>query len=840
MAIIGNYETVAIRNLIGDRLYSAINIGGLAVSLAAAILIVLFVHDELSFDRWIADSDRIYRVEVTFNSPGRAPRRSAASMGPVREALERDFAVEIETATRLFPLNSIVRHDDRSFAERIGFVDAGFFDVFEIPFIEGGKENALADTRSLVISRAMALKYFGSGSALGKTLTFDNTLDYRITAVIEDLPRNTHLFGSTDFIALFESSRLAAFPINDTAWRSAGTYTYLKLRSGVAVPDMASRFPDFMDRNVTFPPNNPYFGARGSENMLLHLNSIRDIRLRSDSLFELTPPTATGGIRPTGTLGLVLSLIAVAILIVAISSINFVNLATAKATERAREVAMRKVLGASRRQLIVQFLTESAAIVLFALIAALAMVELALPWFNQFTGKALEISYTDSALPYFLFAAMIFIVGGLSGLYPAFVLSGFRPALTLRANQSSGGGRAGLRSLLILLQFSIAIGLIISTAVIYSQTNFARNLEPGFEKKDITIVRLLGLTTPEQFDQAALLAKEIRRLPGVVSSGISGVVPGDGYGNSIIVGNNVDGRRLEISLNANSVGPGLFETYEIRPLVGRLFSEEFAGDETSRDPGETEELHISMILNRSAVQAVGFDSPEAALDQILELAGTTIPGQNGKALARIVGVVPDIRWGSARDQVTPMIFFHNPNFFGAISVKSSAASFDAVQQRIERLWRDFFPEIPISKLLLAENLESQYLSEDKIFALFGSFALLALMVSCLGLYGSSYFSASRRTKEIGIRKVLGAGVSDIVKLLLLQFSRPVVIANFVAWPVAWYFMRGWLDGFVYRIDLSVFYFLGAGVLTLMIAWTTVGIHAARVARANPIHALKYE
>ena len=823
-----SYITLAVRNIVRDKLFAFINLAGLAISLAAFILIALYIDDETSFEEWITDHDRIYRVEATFISPGRDPRRVAAIMAPARQALELEFGDSLEVSTRYYNFVQSVQFGETVFSEPFAFVDPSFLEVFDLEFVAGDPASALRDLKSVIINQSMARKYFGDGPPLDQILTVNGNLDFRVTAVVKDLPHNTHLHGTGSFIALFDYDRWTAFPVLTDMWRGVAAPTYVKLAPNVTPASIESRFPDFLDRNVTLPPDHPYVGMKGSEHLILHLVPITDIRLYSEAMFQVAPPNTTPR---TNTIGIVLAYAVIAVLILIVASVNFINLSTAKSTTRAREIGVRKVLGAVRRQLMSQFLAESVILALIALMFAMVMVELTLPWFNALSGKAIAIGYFESPIPAILFVSLLLVVGLLSGLYPAMVLSSFRPAQAISGHSRDRGSKH-LRSSLTVVQFAISIGLMVATSIIYLQTRFAGDIELGYEPEDVLVIRLASV---EQQAQTQFLWRELARIPGVRVVGYSDTVPGDGYGTSTLVHRSGPEGQIELSINMAATGPGFFEVYGVAPVAGRLFSEEFASDRwIDPDLGPSDYMP-SIILNESAARAIGFASPAEAVGQVAENV-TWALNQD----MRIVGVVPDLRWSSVREPVTAMVYYGRKDFTFSLSIKTEPGTSEIVIAAIEDLWAQTFPGVPVFLQVVSDNIATQYDEERRASSLFVGLTFLALVVSSLGLYGLAAFAAERRTKEIALRKVMGARIFDILRLLLIQFSAPVLAANLLAWPVAGYFMSEWLKSFAYRIDLSPLPFFLAGLAALFVAWATTAGHAWRVARSSPINSLRHE
>ncbi len=829
--MLSSYIKTAIRHISRHKLYSFINIGGLAVGLAACILILLFVRDEVSYDSWLPGIERVHRMEATFYPPGRAPLAFVNTPGPARDPLLSYFAGKIEEAARIYRTGHSMSTGDRTFNERVTYVDDNFFELFSLPMVVGEREAAVRDSTSLILSEAMAEKFFGRQPAVGKTITFDNETDYKVVGVFKDIPSNSHLV--IDFIAYFDLNRYTDQPWVAESWLSANVHTYIKTAPGVSVDEINAAAKDFVDASAViqipgFPVDTP------SDILAFDFISVPDIHLHA---------TKAGGMKPPGSIAAVYIFSAVAGLILLIACINFMNLATARALQRAREVSMRKVLGARRGQLIKQFLGEATVTSILALVVAVAMVELALPAYNDFLGKTLELSlFTDPWLAGGL-VALIVLVGVISGSYPAFVLSNFRPARVLHSATSASDSGSKVRSGLVVLQFAISIGLILSTGVVYGQMIYAQSMNLGFDKSQK--LTLQGLRDDQIQAKAAIIGLEMAKLPGVKGVAYaSDSIPQRSNNNTIVEPPQGQGGE-PLVIEQMSVGIGFFELYGVEPLAGRLFSEDFRGDLRPQrdDIAPDQVINIGVIINQSSLSRIGALTPEDAIGQVLRVRIGLISNQTSTANASIVGVIPDMHMRSVRFDVAPMIFFVIENqYLDYLSLELEGGQITETLAAIDNLWAQLVPEVPIAREFVDERIASLYTREAERARMFAGFALFAVLVACLGLYGLASFAADRRTKEIGLRKIMGASVGDIVKMLLWQFSKPVLIANLIAWPVAFYFMSGWLDGFIYRLDLSVLPVMAAaaGLLALLVAWVTVAAHAARVARSSPIEALRYE
>jgi putative ABC transport system permease protein len=827
----GNYLTVGFRALTKNRTYAFINIFGLALGLAAALLLLLYVRYETTYDSWLPDAGRVFQVQTFGTDPTTGADLSQQGVTrPVSDALAKDFP-QIEAISKFEGDEPVLLKDGQVIqAERGYAADPTFFDIIQLPFLQGDRRTALRAANSVVLSRSEAIRLFGTPRALGRTLTQvrdGEKRDLRVTGVFRDLPRNSHM-GFT-FVRRFNSGEE-----EDCSWGCVNGMSYVKLRPGVEVETIHSQMPAWERRNV---PDRDVGGSDIRASTDWRLVNVRDVHLGP----------AGNGDRPGNDRATLTTFTIVAMLILGMAIVNFVNLATARAGQRAREVAVRKVLGARRTQLIGQFLGESMLLVALAMLIALALLELTLPAFSAYLGVDLGFDYLGEKSLTVPIVGLTLTVGLLGGLYPAFALSRYQPAAILKANQSStdaqGSGR--LRSGLVIAQFAVSIGLIACTAIVYHQTLFARSADPGYQREGL--LTIAGLNNLEVRRAREAFAREVAKVPGVTGVAASKIVPADGPTFFTTVA--APGHSEPVKLGWYSVEPSFFGTMKIDTLAGRTLSPAFANDKIFIDIDNLAEAAIepaaralasrgmNVVLNRSAARQLGFADPQTALGKQI---GIPAFGEEiGPVPATIVGVVKDTRFRSVREQIEPIIFYDD-GFYRYLVARFEGADPAAVRAGVERAWRRLFPETPFEAGFADQQLADLYGADEARGETFAGFALLAIVIACLGLFGLAAFTAERRTKEIGIRKVFGATVADIVKLLAWQFSKPVVLANLIAWPVAWWVMRDWLNTFDARIALTPGPFLLAGALALVIAIGTIAGHAVRVARTNPIHALRYE
>lgn len=829
-----NYIKMAFRNILNNRLYAFINVAGLAIGLAACVLIMLFVRDEQSYDTQWADSGQIHQLNTDFHFPGTAPVISARVSGRAKEALKVYFPEDIEYVARLNKMTTVLRQGEAVFSETIHFADTEILDIFDLTPVAGDLRAALADNASLAVSESFAVKYFGDDNAIGQVLTltiYDVQRDYRVAAVFKDLPHNTTL--EFQALAMVDEADFAGQSWEFGDWFSANGWSYIKLQEGVDAERINIQLKTFVDTNIDVPSwLSADTNANASDFIGYVAQPIQEVQLGA---------LGQAHMKPTGDAIKVIAFSSIAGLILLVACINFINLSTAKATQRAREVALRKVMGASRKQLVVQFLGESFLLVTIALLLGLVIVEVTLPSFGAFFGKTLMLDYMQAGTVA-SFTGVVVAIGLLAGAYPALLLSGFLPARVLKANKSAETASSSrLRLGLVVFQFAISIGLIVVTGVIYGQMYYATNMDLGYNKDNLLTVLNIGSKDAAPIRRA--YQDEIAKIPGVekVSATLSWPAGNAGINRSVrktgVGGENV-------SLGLQEIDYQFIDAYQVELLAGRNYDRGRATDgvpvPSDSNPGTL--LDGSIIVNELAVVELGYGTPEEALGRAVRIdVGRRANGDLISANLRIIGVISDMLFHRPRGEREAEAYYLDGD-----NVRSLAVRFDGdpvpIVARMETIWRSMAPGVPFQYEFVDDVIAEQFLTERHLATLLGAFALLAIAIACLGLYGLASFTAERRTKEIGVRKILGATVMDIVQLLVWQFSKPVLLANLIAWPIAAWSMMRWLETFPYRMD---FWYLVplcalAGVTTLAVAWATVGGNAAKVARANPINALRYE
>jgi putative ABC transport system permease protein len=828
-----NYLLTALRNFTGRKLYTLINVGGLAVGLTCAMFIILFARYELSYDKWVPDSENLYRIELNFHRGG-DPWYLATAPFPLLRTMQEQIP-EVKATTHLVQEPMTVAVGDRRFAETVAFVDPGFFQVIKLPLVEGDPSRVLAQPESVVLSQSMARKYFADVDPIGKIITVtgsgwacDRTdaacltaaHSVTITGLLRDLPSNTQL--AVDFIIPNSSQADDVSPVyREQAWTSAESFEYVVLAPGADPEAVLGKLGPILDR--TIPPTKLAEGMRASEQEQFHLTRFRDVHLTSDNYGGMTPP----GSRTT-----VYGFLVIGALILLIACFNFTNLATARATMRAREISLRKVMGARRDQLIVQFLGESILMALAALVLALALVEPLLPVFDRFLNKPIAFHYLTDWPLLLAIVGIALVAGLLGGVYPAIVLSSFRPAAALRTNAAKQSGSGWLRTGLVVMQFAVSIALGIAAIVVFAQISFARHLDWGFDRDGIVVLRNITKLTQAASDS---FANALR-----ANSDIVGVALSDGVPLNLFNVSNtpveIQGKSQSLTAHVISISPEFPSLYGMRLLAGRLLSTAHGEDVFSSYPffsspsAADQNTDHNVLINEEAARRFGYTAEDAV--------GKTMVGSGERV--RIAGVLSDSLIDGARESISPAVYVDYPARRTLLSVRMHSDRVPQTLSYIDKTWRLYAPSSAIQRYFLTDDFDNQFKSDEEQGAVFGIFVGIAITIACLGLYGVAAFTAERRTREIGIRKVFGARTHEVVRLLLWQFSIPVLIANVIAWPVAYYYLHHWLESYTYRISLNPLYFVTASAVALGIASLTILAHAVRVARASPIVALGYE
>ena len=827
-----NYWTVAVRALAKSKTYSIINIAGLAIGMAACIMILLYIRYEQSYDKWLPDVENTYELQAWYPNPDDGePGFFQMSAYVTKDRIKKDFP-QVTHAAYIQDNGPVLLKDGQATTtEGYLFTDDDFLKVVSLPLLSG---TTLTAPNTAVITQEEAIKQYGTDQVVGRTITVitrGEKRDFKINGVIKNIPKNSSLKANViarlDFVAYNANG-----PEFLTCWGCQSGWVFLKVKPGTDIRQLQAQMPAWEKRNIPDEDNGGVHFNQGDDQDW-HFINVADIHLGKAQDATMTP----------GNDGKSIATFAViAVLILGMAIVNFTNLATARASQRAREVALRKVLGANRRQLIIQFVAESVLISATSMILALALVELLVKPFAAFLESDLSLNYIGEGGILLPAIILTLLVGIVSGLYPAFFLSRFQPAQVLKANRSAaetpGSGR--LRTALVVLQFAVSIGLIICTAIIYGQTVYARSVDPGFKRDHILQVEELGRA--QLYPKGEMIVNQIKRVPGVVAAGLTdiGVATNNNNNSGIIP----PGGNKSINIGQYNVGEGFFDAMGLTLKAGRWFDASRPMDDTTIPYPQDKAVEaaiaqrgINVVLNEYAVKKLGFKSPQDAIGKVVK--SEIIGEEYGLVNINIIGVVGDSRFRTVRTPIDPIMFRKVTTGPGWLMVRYRGDP-AAVRAGIEREWKQITNEVPFNAKFSEEIIAEAYEKEDARAQMFAAFSLLAVIIGCMGLFGLASFTAERRTKEIGIRKVLGARTRDIVRLLVWQFSRPVLVANLIAWPVAWWLMRDWLNTFDERITLGPTPFLLAAFVALAIAIVTVVGHAMKVARANPIHALRYE
>ena len=803
-----NYLTVAVRNLLRHKGYSTINILGLAIGMASCILIMLYIQHELSYDRHHEKADQIYRVIRKNHMEGKSPEFSTGTLGPLGPALRSDFP-EIQNVVRMYGRPSRISYGDRGFFQYVIVADASILDVFNLPLAKGDRKTALKDPYSILMTERMARKYFGEGDPIGKVLTLEDKVyiggEYTVTGILKDIPQSSH-FGF-DFL----SSTITPFQEMQSAWNewrlNPSSYrpvrTYLLLPEKYDHTELERKLPDFV-------------------------SSVMGPEVREYTTYDLQPLTriylyskVDYGMRWGGDIASIYIFSGIAFFILLIACINFMNLATARSINRAREVGMRKVVGAHRFQLIRQFLGESIFLSLLALLLALLLIELALPEFNAFTRKELSLNPESNVFILIGLLSVVLFVGVLAGSYPAFFLSAFRPIDTLKGTLKAGSQSAWFRKGLVVFQFFISIALIIGTIIVFNQLQYIQNKNLGFDKEQIVVMKIFWYDR-SLIDRYETVKEAFLQHPNVLKVAASLQRIGTGRAPRKVLRLRGTGGETR-QMNMLSVDEDFLDVFNLKLVKGRTLSQNAARGTA-----------LEFILNETAVKQLGWSDP---LGKELEWLHQETPDP---VIGTVVGVVEDFHIGSLHEGIGPVFICKWQPWFRVISLKIHPENIPETMGFIEDTWKKFLPKAEFEFAFLDEWIGWMYRTEMRLGKIFNICSLLSIFVACLGLFGLVSFTAEQRTKEIGIRKVLGASVSNIVMLLSKDFLKPVVIGNLIALPIAYYATSKWLQNFVYRIDLGAEPFVLGGTVALLIALLTIGRQAFKAATVNPTDALRHE
>ena len=801
-----NYLKIAIRNLRKNKGFSFINITGLAVGIACCIAIILYVKNELSYDKFNINSEQIYRVHIK----GRINTNeinSAISPAPMGAALKHDLPDVIEY-TRIRNFGSpVLRYKNKAFSEEKFYcVDSTFFNVFSVKFLEGEPQQALTQPNSLVITEDMAKKYFGNEEPMGKILNADHRRDWIVRGVVKDFPKNSHFhFDFLGSINTYEDSK-------SPFWLSNNYYTYIVLRKGTN-PDV---FQKKLNQDVLqyigpqlekianislsqFEKNGNSYGFVIQPLTSIHLNSHLD--------YELEPNSDISYVY-------IFSIIALAILLIA--CINFVNLSTARSEKRAKEVGIRKTLGSMKGQLIKQFIAEAVLMSMLAVILAIILTELFLPIFNDISGKEMSLGIFDNFYNIILLITFSCLIGLIAGSYPAFYLSSFEPMQVLKS-KSRGKRKSFLRNGLVIFQFAVTIILFIGTFIIYNQLKYIQTKNLGFNKEQVIIIN----KADDLGNKITSFKQELSNNPNVLEISNSSAIPGNQNGDSAYRLEGTSNYQIR-DLRELWSDYGFANTYKMQIDKGRFFSREHPSDTTS------------VVINESVVNILGLKNPIGK--------NLIAPGREGDEKYKIIGVLKDFNYESLHQTVRPLVIhlYKNYGYGSFISVRIKPENYQGTISYLENTWKKFAGNQAFDYSFLDQNLAHLYIADQRTSKIASTFSILAIFIACLGLLGLASFVTEQRTKEIGIRKVLGASIPSLLFMLSKEFLKWVLIANIIAWPVAYYAMNNWLNNFAYRVNINLWIFILGGIAALIIALFTISSHAIKAATSNPIKSLRYE
>jgi len=804
LIMIQNYFKIAWRNILKNKGIFSINIAGLAIGIASCLMIMLFVIDELSYDRFHEKADQIVRVVFNANINGEQ-MKEAVVMAPVAQTLREEIP-EVLDATRLTnQYGANITYKNTVYWERkFAYVDPNFFEVFTLPIIQGNSKDPLKEPHSVVLTKAEAKKYFGNQNAIGQSLILNEDKHYTVTAIIEKVPKNSHFHF--DLFATTQGYK----PADGTSWVNSDFFTYLVLKEGVDYKVVEAKLPAISEKYMG-PQMKEAIGMSFKEfteenEIGLFLQPLTSIHLHSDF-------SSSSELEQGGDIKYVYIFSAVALFMLFIACINFMNLSTAAASKRAKEIGIRKVLGSDKNQLIYQFLTESFISTCIATLIALIIFGLVLPMFNNLSGKDLQIEYLLQPSLIIILILLILLISFLAGGYPAFFLSSFKPISALKSKFSGDGKNKSIRGGLVIFQFVVSSGLILATLIVNQQMDFIQSKELGFHKEQMLVLRnsfLLG-------NDVDSFKNEILKDPRVAYATQSAFVPAGESDNSM--SGIFLGQQFQRRMFVYNVDDQYIPTMCMKLLSGRNFSKDFGADSTK------------VIINEKAAEFLGFGKDAVGKELLRDT-------NDGKKSLTVIGVVKDFHFKSLHQEIEPLIMVNKP--YGGLIISAKVADMSGLISRLNTLWLSYNNKEAFSYSLLDDSYKQTYLTEQKMGSILKIFAILTIIVACLGLFGLVTFTAEQRFKEIGIRKVLGSSVPQIVTLLSKDFLKLVLLSFLIAFPLGFYLMNEWLQDFAYRIEVSWQVFVIAALITIIIAFLTIGFKSIQAATANPIKSLRTE
>ncbi|MEO1051618.1 MAG: FtsX-like permease family protein [Bacteroidota bacterium] len=796
--MIKNLLKIAFRNILKDKTYSLINVFGLTIGITCSLFILTYVLDELSYDRYHENADNIYRIVSDIKEPDNAFTWAVAQI-PLAEEL-RDNYPDVVNAVRFFGMGRrLFENGEKQFYEEGFFMaDSTVFDMFSYKFIAGDPETALDEPNTVVLTKSLAVKYFDDERPLGQLLTDQSGDELKVTGVIEDVPTNSHF----TFDALISRSSV---PQRQGSWGNFGVFTYIQLPEGYDPDNMQPHFDKILAEKV-----NPIFESIGIEIKYV-MQNIPDIHLHS----KIQDEAEEGG-----DISYVYIFSAIAIFMLIIASINYMNLATARSAKRAKEVGVRKAVGSSRKQIITQFITESVVVTLVALVLSIILIYAFLPSFNVLANKSIDFAYVLQPTVIFSLLGVVIFVGLVGGSYPAFYLSGFSPVNVLKGKLSEKGGNLLLRKILVVIQFGLSVFMLVCTLVVFDQLQFIRTKDLGFNIDQLVRVRL---TSQELRTNYPALRNRLMSEPYVTNVATATTTPGSGIGKVIFNVEDNDGEMIERGVDFYAADFDYISTLEMDVVLGRDFSKDILSDTTA-----------AALVNEAMVRRMNWDEPLGKKFRIPV-------SRDSFELKQVIGVIKDYHQNSLYDEIEPLMVMYQPNN-GNVFIKVKSDDIRASMQALESSWTEVNPNTPFTYEFVDQDFGEQYVADQKRGQIFTVFSGLTIFIACLGLLGLTAFTTEQRTKEIGIRKVIGASVQGLLVLVSKEFFILVAIATCIAFPAAWYFMDKWLQSFAYKVAMvnEITTFIISGVLAFAITLLTVGFHTLRAATANPVNALKDE
>jgi len=803
--MIKNYFITAIRNLIKQKGYFIINLLGLTIGLTACLLLTFYIIDELSYDRYHEKAERIYRIGYDFERPNGDRIDQIVTEHMLKESFESYFN-QIETFVRIgYPYSYYVEYEDKKFYEsNISIVDKEFFDVFTFEWIAGNPEGALDEPYTIVITESVAKKFFGDENPINKTLHIMTNVGEaasRITGVIKDMPKNSH-FHLNIMLSMGSAPNVLTH-LQLTDWGNMSVYSYILMPENTSIESIQKKGKDFTGQ------------MRGDEGTFLPdllIQPLLDIHLHSNASFEIE---SNGNYRNV----ILFSIIAIFILLIA--SINYMNLATARSAKRSLEVGMRKVLGAKKISLVFQFLGEAIIMTFISLILSLALADILMPAFNTIAGKEINIVWMNNLWIILLIFVISIIIGVFSGSYPAFFLSSVKPLSALKKKSKNSSSSSILRKVLVVFQFSISVVLIVCTLIVFLQWSYMKNKPLGIDPSNIVIMRSPGTEKYETFKE------ELLKNPNITS--ITGSLKRPPYELSMYLSYKAEGVEYDgnKAIKLVPVEHDYFKTLKNKIVEGRSFDRNMSIDENS-----------TFILNEAAIKEFGWKEPLGKMFETSIVDPTT--GKWVPRKGQVVGVAEDFHFESVHNKIAPVVYLINHDMIYWLLIKVNSSNTSEILEYIKEKWDDQNVEINYAPSFYEDDLNALYKAEKRFFTLFVTFSGLAIVIACLGIFGLASYTAEQRTKEIGIRKVMGASVNTIVRLINREFLILVLFSNIVAWPIAWFFTKNWLNNFTYRIDLTIWPFIISGIIAIIIALLSVTYKALKASSTNPVEALRYE